>query len=237
MYSVTVAGCGIDLADRPVLVAGVPGDALVIEPHGMRQRVGRQLVFLHLPGRGIEPSDQVAELPRPPDRAVVGLDRIARALTERRHLPFRERDFGRAGNELGRAPRVGREIRRKVLGNRVSPLRVRRQVDHGADQLFPAVAGVAGAAGDHVGLVALGADGFDRLLAGTLRQCGRSPLLLGLGGERDQRENGGSDQRNGRGSRHFQPSHSLFRSLPVNCSLREIDRRRYTVMPAKAGIQ
>ena len=80
---------------------------MVIELDGVRLRHFRQVVFLLLAGLGIEVADQVAELPGPPDRAVFGLHRIARALAERRHHPFGERDLVRAGNELGRAPVLG----------------------------------------------------------------------------------------------------------------------------------
>ena len=91
-----LAGRRIEPADRAVLVAGVPGVALRIELDGVREGAGRQLLFLHLAGARIEPADQVAELSDPPDRAVRGLDRIARALAERRHHPFLEGDLDAA---------------------------------------------------------------------------------------------------------------------------------------------
>ncbi len=87
-----LAGLRIELADRAVAVAGVPDVAGRIEGHRMRQRLRRQRIFLHLAGSGVDPPNQVAELPGPPDRAVRRLDRIARALAQRRHLPFLEGD-------------------------------------------------------------------------------------------------------------------------------------------------
>ena len=201
-----LAGRGIDLADRAVLVARVPGHALGIELHRVRHRARRQRVFLHLAGCRIEPPDQIAELPGPPDGSVGGLDRITRPLAERRHLPLGERDLGAAGDERGRPPGVGREMRREILRDRGLLLGRACHVDHRADQLFPAVARVARAGGDHVGLVAGGADACHQLHAGTGRQPRSLTLLLGLGRDRDQRENRGSHQSSSRGPEHFPPS-------------------------------
>ena len=66
-----------------------------------------------------------------------------------------------------------------IVGLRV---RIGCQVDHRADQLFPAVARVARAAGDHVGLMALDADALDQLLARALaatREPGPEPAWPG----------------------------------------------------------
>src|SRR5215211_7164946 len=138
-----LAGPRINLADRSVLVARVPGDTLGIELHRMRHGVGRQRVFFHLAGFGIEPPDQVAELAGPPDGPVGPLDRIARALTERRRLPFLERDLDAAGHELGGALGVGREMRRQIIDDAGALLRRARQIDHRADELAPVLARVA----------------------------------------------------------------------------------------------
>ena len=156
--------------------------------------VRRQRIFLHLAGLGIKPPHQIAELPNPPDRAVLRLDRIARALAERRHDPFGERDLQRAGHDLGRPPVVfRREMLGQITGDRGLLIRHARQIDHRADEFLPALAGVAGALRDHVGLVAAGADTRDQFLAGAVGQCRR--LALSLRGERHQHADRGSHQR------------------------------------------
>src|SRR5262245_4522945 len=62
--------------------------------------------------------------------------------------------------------------------------------------------------------MALGADGFDRLLARALRQRGRFSLFLSLC-ERDECENGGGNQKGGRRSRHCHLPIAWFVSKPA----------------------
>ena len=193
-------GVRVEHADRRVLIARVPDVAGIIEGHGVRHRPRRQRVLDHRAGRGIDPADQVAPLPGPPDGAVRRLDRIARALAERRHLPFLERDRGLAGHQPGRPALVRREMRREVLRDPVLLLRAPGQIDHRADQLPPAVLGVAGAARDLIGLMARRADGLDHLLAGAVGQIGR--LALRLCGDGNQPAGKRPRERQNRRSEH-----------------------------------
>ena len=86
-----LTGLRIEIAERTVLVARVADIAPGIDLDGVRHRVGRQRIFLHLASGGIDTADQRAELPGPPDQAVGGLRRIAGALTECRCLACLER--------------------------------------------------------------------------------------------------------------------------------------------------
>src|SRR5262249_27069528 len=139
----------------------------------------------------IEPPDQIAELSSPPDRAIRRLDRIARALAERRHHPFLECDLDRAGHDLGGAPVVVRwKIGREILEDLLLRLGAAREADHRAGQLLPAGVGVAGALCDHVGLMTPGADRLDRILARTRGQLGT--LTLRIGGDRHEHKYCGS---------------------------------------------
>jgi len=172
----------VDLADGAVHVAAVPGRALGIERDGVRLGVRRQLEFLHLAGDRIEPANQIAELTHPPDRTVRRLDGIARPLTERRHCPFLDRDLNRTGYLFRRAARIRRIVLRQIVDDRRLRRRITGQVDHRTGELFPVLGGVAGAAGDHVGLVTPGAYPGDQILALAVRQS------LRLGCERDQND-------------------------------------------------
>src|SRR5262245_52633171 len=81
-------------------------------------------------------------------------------------------------------PGVRREMLGKVLSDRSLLIGNAAEIDHRAGELLPAVARVAGALGDHVGLMAPGADGLDQLLARAVRQ--RRWLGLGVCGDWSQ---------------------------------------------------
>src|SRR3546814_5073772 len=70
------------------------------------------------------------------------------------------------------------------------------EIDHGGGELAPVRLRVAGTAGDLAGRVAGGADAFDLLLAGALRQGGRAQGLTPRGagqgaGKHNSGEGGG----------------------------------------------
>ena len=143
------------------------------------------------------------------------LDRIARALPERRHHPFLERDLDAVPDTSLGARGVRREIRREILDELVAHVRVARQVEHRADQLLPAVARVAQLAVImlvwwHIvqrprppPCLAFRQDG-GRLCSGPGRRAGRALNQRG-------------DQRNGSaGPDIFHLPTALARSLPVN---------------------
>ena len=226
-----LARAGIQVADRPVLVARVPDVALGIEGHRVRHCIGRQRIFLHLAGRWIDPPDQIPPLPGPPDGPVGGLDRIARPLAECRRHPFLERDLRGARYELGRTSGARGEMRCQVVRDGGLLRRGGGQIHHRADQLLPAVARVARARRNHVGLVARDADPLDHLLARPLRQ----PRTLGLGSsERDERESCGGDQGNGRRFWHL-PSPNDLEGDTVYQMLRSGDTGSRTVAYEERG--
>ena len=96
---------------------------------------------IHLAGRGIESPDQVAELPGPPDGPIGRLDRIARPLAERGITHFLNVISALRARACGHSCWAG--IGRKILRDRGLRLGLRGQVDHRADQFFPAVMRVA----------------------------------------------------------------------------------------------
>ena len=178
-------GGRVELADRTVLVAGVPDHARVIDRDRVRHGVGRQRVFLHLASRRIDAPDQVAPLARPPDGAVRRLDRVAGALTERRHLPLGEPDLELAGDQRRRARRVRRHVGSQVPGNLRPLLRHVGQVDHVGEVLGPFLFGVARTTHDLFGTVAAGAQTLDQVLADAVGQVGLPRLRRSA----DRREN------------------------------------------------
>jgi hypothetical protein len=93
-------------------------------------------------------------------------------------------------NELGCPPGIRREMRRQVLRDGGLLRRRAGEVDHCADQLFPAIARVARAGRNQAGLMARDAQALDQLLARARGQSGR--LALSLGSEWDEREDRGS---------------------------------------------
>ncbi len=140
--------------------------------------------------------------------AVLGLDRIARALAERRHHPFLEGDLVRPGHQLGGAPVVlGRIVFGEISGDRGLLVRHAPEIDHRADQFLPAFARVARALRDHVGLMAAGADTVDQLLARAVRQRGRRGLRLR--GQREQQAQRGSRCGQVQRSRHISPPNRI----------------------------
>ena len=157
----------IEPADRPIAVPRVPDVSAAIEFHRVRQRIRGQRIFLHPARRGIDPPDEIAELPRPPDGPVRRLDWIARPLAKSWDLPFLERDLGVSRDQRRRPRGVGGKVLRQIADDRVPVIRAPGEVDHRAGQLLPAIAGIARAARDLTGLVAPGADGFDQLLASS----------------------------------------------------------------------
>ena len=179
------AARGVHPADGAVLVARVPHVARRIEGHGMGLGAGRQRVLDHGPGRGIEPADQVAPLPGPPDRAVRALDRVARPLAGRRRDPFLEGEAEAARDQGGQALAARREVFRQIGRNGVGGPGRAGHVDHGRDQRRPAGAVIARALGDPAGAVASCAEAEDDL---PRRVVGQRRAPGGRGPERGEAE-------------------------------------------------
>ena len=96
-YSVTMPVFGIELADQRGVVAGEPDVAVLVLDQAMRPGVRRlQRIFPDRAGLRIDAAKLVGELPGPPDRAVLGRERIVRARAERRHVPQLDRGLHRA---------------------------------------------------------------------------------------------------------------------------------------------
>ena len=129
----------IEFADGAVLVAGEPRVALVVEDHGVRQRVGRQGVFPGLTGDRIKASDQIAKLTGVPDRAIRMLHGITAALSQLRQHPFSKFNFEGSRHRFGCPVGVGRKIRRQVIKNFVLRVRLLGQVDHHRGQRLPVI--------------------------------------------------------------------------------------------------
>ena len=129
-----LAGRRHELADRPVAVPEIPDVALGVRDDAVRLRAGSSFHSRISPVVGFEPPDQADELAVPPDLAVRPLHRIARPLTQRRHLPFTEGDADGTGDELGRRPGWAGSSRRSTGSSWPRP---RRQLDHPPDQVAP----------------------------------------------------------------------------------------------------
>ena len=110
-------GGRVELADRSVLVAGVPDHARVIDRDRVRHGVGRQRVFLHLAGRRIDAPDQVAPLAAhqmvPSGASTGSRARWPSVGTVHSVNPI----LSSPGTSLGRARRVRRHVGSQVPGN------------------------------------------------------------------------------------------------------------------------
>src|SRR5688500_6993958 len=190
-----LAGGGIQPADRPVAITHVPDVAGAVVDDAVRMRLGRELPFLHLAGARVQASDQAGELAGPVDRPVGELERVARALPERRRNPFLEGDLYGSWHQHRFATRLRREVRGEVLGHGRA-LRF-GHVDHRADQVLPPLLGVARGVRDRVQVVTGGAktlhhtlgvavgEHHDLLAAAALPTATLATLSLPVHGNRD----------------------------------------------------
>ena len=88
-----LAGLGIELADEPRAVTGVPDVAVAIRDETVRTGVGRgQRPLADLPGRHVDTPEIVRALTRVPQAAVDAESGIVRVGVWRRRVPIGERD-------------------------------------------------------------------------------------------------------------------------------------------------
>src|SRR5262245_58467083 len=112
-----VAGLWIELADQAQMVAGEPDVAVLVLDEAMRPGLRRlERIFLDLPGLGIEAAELAGQLPRVPNRAVPGRERIVWARARRRHGPEFDLRLDRPGDDDRGGPRPRGALLEGVLG-------------------------------------------------------------------------------------------------------------------------
>src|SRR5262249_16138569 len=124
-----------------------PQISVLVECESVRSGRRRSCrILFHLVCLWIEPAQHVAEHTRPPDRAARTRFRVMRPGTQRRDIPFPERNRECTGNNDRLRSRLWRKVRRKVIGNYITL--VVGKFHHRAEQIDPFLPRIAARVGN-----------------------------------------------------------------------------------------